>query len=935
MTTGPQTGPQSGLQTGPQTGPQIGPRRISGQGATVPFTFAGRRLEGRAGDTIASALLANGILTVGRSFKYRRPRGILAAGEDEPNAILDVVLNGTRVPNVRATLQPLEAGMEATPVLGHGAELLTRLLAPFIPSGFYYKTFIWPDWRFFEPAIRRMAGLGRLDPASRATAGPGGHLAVDLCVVGAGRSGLGAATRAARAGRRVLLVDRQDAPGGASRWRGGADIAALVARAEDAGVTIWTGATAFGAYENGRLGVLRQGGSLTLGDSLWEVRAPEVTLATGALERPALFQGNDLPGTMLADAALCYLLRHGVLSGARPLVVTNNDSAYPVAIALAMAGAAVTLVDARQAPAWAARATAAGVRMVVGARIVRATGRGRVDVAVLTDGQRIGADLIAMSGGWTPTVHLYCQAGGKAVWDEGRSTLVPAFAVPGIALAGRVAGDWTGPEDALPWDWAGAPDVPETGKAKKTWVDLQNDVTLADVQLAARENFASVEHLKRYTTLGMATDQGKTANLIGAAALAQATGRRTTDLGLTTYRPPYVPVPMTALAGLSRGPLQTPLRRLAAEAAHRASGATLRDYGGLLRPAFYGPDDSVIPAECRAAREGAVVFDASSLGKVAVMGPKAGELLDFLFASRMSTLAPGRIRYGLTLSEAGTVTDDGVILRLSPEEYLVSCSSSHVRAFVASAEEWRQTRFGREGVHIHDRTAHWATMSLSGPTSKAALAKLGIVTGLDDATFPHMSFVAGRFQGHPARVARVSFTGERGYEISVPAGLAIPLWEALAGAGAMPIGIEALGWLRAEKGFIYVGQDTDGETMPQDLGFDAPRLKRREGFVGDRALQLPVAGDAHRKALVGLSRADGGTIPTGAHLIEGRPRRSIGFVTSSHLSPTLGRGVALALLEGGRARIGQEVTWFDLGRTGRATVTAPCAWDPEGRRLDA
>ncbi len=341
------------------------------------------------------------------------------------------------------------------------------------------------------------------------------------------------------------------------------------------------------------------------------------------MERPLLFERNDLPGVMLADAALHYLRRHGVLCGARPVIATNNDSAYPVALVLAKAGAVVTLVDSRAASERSADAAAKGIRVLTGARVARALGRGRVSGVMLTDGTGIDADLLAVSGGWTPTLHLYCQAGGKAVWDDTRAILVPAFPVPGISLAGRVAGNWAAPDD-LPWAWSTAPEIPVAGKSRKTWIDLQNDVTLGDVQLAAQENFTSVEHLKRYTTLGMATDQGKTANLLGAAAMAQATGRSATDLGLTTYRPPYTPVPMAALQGLSRGPLQSPLRRLAAEPAHREMGAALWDYGGLLRPAFYGKDETSIATECLAARQGAVVFDASSLGKVAVMGPKAG-----------------------------------------------------------------------------------------------------------------------------------------------------------------------------------------------------------------------------------------------------------------------------------------------------------------------
>lgn len=913
-----------------------GPYRVSACcGESRAFTFAGKRYQGQQGDTIASALLANGIVTVGRSFKYRRPRGVLSAGEEEPNAIVDVVLNGTRVPNVRATTQALEPGMEVSPVLGRGAALLTRALTPFIPSGFYYKTFIWPHWHLFESAIRRMAGLGRVDPSSRMAGGPGGHLAVDLCVVGAGRSGLRAAITAARAGRRVLVIDRQAQPGGSTLWRDGTAVPEILARARALGIPVWTRAIAFGVYEGGRLGVLRQGESLTDAGEVWTVTASELVLATGAVERPLLFENNDLPGIMLADSALHYLRRHGVLCGCRPIIATNNDSAYPVALALAEAGAMVTLVDSRPpgARAAAAAAAAAGVAVLTGARIARAFGKGRVRGIVLGDGRQVAADAVLCAGGWTPTLHLYCQAGGKAVWNERQRLLSPGFPLSGVSLAGRAAGESAAPDD-LPWDWAGAPDIPRNGKARKVWIDFQNDVTLGDIRLAAQENFTSVEHLKRYTTLGMATDQGKTANLLGAAALAEAAGHGGTIPGLTTYRPPYVPVPMAALAGLCRGALQKPVLRLPAETAHRAMGATLREYGGHLRPAFYGPDEASVTAECLAARQDAVVMDASSLGKVALVGPQAGALADFLFAGRMSNLAPGRIRYGLMLNEAGIVTDDGVVLCLGPDHFLVSCSSGHAGFVVASAEEWRQTLFGRDRVHVHDRTGQWATMALSGPRSRELMAGIGILTRLDAPCLPHMSFALGRFMGQPARVARVSFTGERCYEISVPAGLAVPLWQALTGAGARPLGIEALGILRAEKGFIYVGQDTDGATMPQDIGFDAPRLKRINGFVGDRALRLPVAEDDRRRRLVGLARADGELIPAGAHLISEGPRRSIGFVTTSHYSPSLGRGIALALLEVGRSRIGTEVTWFDLGQTGRAKVTPACTYDPEGSRLD-
>jgi sarcosine oxidase subunit alpha len=630
---------------------------------------------------------------------------------------------------------------------------------------------------------------------------------------------------------------------------------------------------------------------------------------------------------------LQYLTLHGVCCGSRPVVALANDTGYATALALKAAGADVTVIDSRPSSPRAEQARSAGLSVHCDTQVVAAHGRGRVQAVTLATGARLDTDLVAMAGGWTPTLHLYCQAGGKAVWDETRNLLVPAHAVGGVSLVGRAAGDWSPPDEGAPWTWTNAIALPASGPAKRCWIDLQNDVTLADVRLAARENLASVEHLKRYTTLGMATDQGKTSNVNGLAALADATGASMAALGTTTFRPPYVPVSFASLAGLQRGHLQSPLRRLAAERSHRRSQAFFRDYGGVLRPAWYGADGSAVGRECLAARQGAVVLDASSLGKVAVFGRAAGALLDFLFCTRMSTLAAGRCRYGLMTNEAGIVVDDGVVLCLSSEHFVVSCSSSHVGAFVASAEEWRQTRFGYSSVHVHDTTAQWATLSLSGPRSREVLATLAIVETLDDAALGHMSFCGGSFRGREARLARVSFTGERGYEISVPAGLASELWEALVAAGATPCGIEALSVLRAEKGYIYVGVDSDGETMPHDLGFDAPRGKRQDAFLGDRSLHVPAAADLHRKQLVGLQSPDKAVLAAGAHIVAADPkRRSIGFVTSSYFSPALGGGVALALVEGGRRLIGQEVQWFDQGKLGVARVVAPCRYDPQGAR---
>ncbi|MCP8937634.1 hypothetical protein NK718_03835 [Alsobacter sp. SYSU M60028] len=488
-----------------------------------------------------------------------------------------------------------------------------------------------------------------------------------------------------------------------------------------------------------------------------------------------------------------------------------------------------------------------------------------------------------------------------------------------------------------------APAWPNGDAGGRAWIDLQSDVTVKDVGIAARENYASVEHLKRYTTLGMATDQGKTSNVNGIAALAAATGRAPGEVGTTTYRPPYVPVPFSAIAGLRGGERMNPVRRLPLEARHRALGATLGEYGGWLRPAYYGPGDmtEAVAREIRAAREAVAVFDASPLGKIEVIGPDAARFMDFQSYMTLSTLAPGRMRYGFMLEETGIVFDDGVVSRLDENRFRVSCSTSHVAAMHARFETWRQDQFDPARLFIHNATTHWATLAVSGPLSRLLMERLSIVADLSDAALPHMAFVEGRFAGGPATVARVSFTGERGYEVSVPAARAAELHERLLAAGrdlgVAPLGIEALMALRAEKGFVVVGLDTDGTTMPHDLGFGGPRLKRTGDFVGKRSLFTQAAEAADRKQLVGLDTVDGAPLPRGAHVVarDGGRLRSEGFVTSSYASPALRRPVALGLVARGAARHGEEVTLRHLGRELRARLRPPCAYDAKGDRLNA
>lgn len=937
-------------------------------GKPVRFSFDGQEYVGREDDTIASALLANNVRIVGRSFKYHRPRGIFGAWTEEPNAILDVTLSGKTTPNLRATTEPLVDGMavasvNASPTAESDRNSIVDRFARFIPAGFYYKTFLWPDWRLFEPRIRAMAGLGRLDPTNEpAPDCPHVNARCEVLVIGAGPAGLAAARAASRAGRSVILVDDQPEPGGSLLHRtteidglpGEEWAFACVAELRDAGNRVLSSATAYGIYDHNMVCVWER--RFGRADALWRFRAGKIVIAAGAIERPLVFPNNDRPGVMSAEAALIYLRRYGVLVGKRVVLATNNDRAYAVAEALHEAGSEVLVADTRGNGA----AVPPGIQIRHGAGVETVHGRRGVE-AVSIGGERVAADCLLVSGGYTPTVHLFCQARGKLRYDDRIAAFVPSSPVEGASVIGAANGTFDLPRLVTEGHGAGggageppraAPSRepfaieaawPEPKRKGRQWIDLQNDVTLKDIELAARENFRSVEHLKRYTTLGMATDQGKTSNMNGLAAMAAITGRAIEVTGTTTYRPPFVPVPFSVIGGRRRGELFNPVRRLVLENQHRAAGAVFREYGRWLRPAYYGSGDPEVEVqrEARKARETVAIFDGSPLGKIDVFGPGAGALVDFNSYQTISTLKPGRIRYGFMLTESGVVYDDGVVLKVSDEHYVVSCSSGHVPGVVMRLEEWRQDRLDASCVFVHNSTCQWATLSASGPYSKELVAALDLGVNLADDALPHMSFATGEFQDAEARVARVSFTGDRCYEISVPALRAAALWEAMTRAGdeldAVLLGTEALLILRAEKGYIIAGKDSDGTTMPHDLGAAGPREKRQSEYAGKRSLFTENAMRPDRPQLIGLSVAAGEVpLPPGAHAVDqsGGTRRSIGFVTSSHMSPTLGRPIALALIERGLARTGEEIELVHLGKIRRAVITGPCSYDPDGDRLN-
>ncbi|MFX0541088.1 2Fe-2S iron-sulfur cluster-binding protein [Roseovarius sp. S4756] len=924
----------------------------------LTFRFDGQELTGYAGDTLASALLASGPRVLGRSFKYHRPRGLWGAGADEPNAIFDVTERGLTTPNMRATTTPLRDGMQLRSVntwpnaerdRGRALDLLHR----FLPAGFYYKTFMAGGWMRWEPMIRRMAGLGRLDPANTPPADCAQINAhADLLVIGAGPAGLAAARAGAEAGRAVWLTDDQGAAGGSLRWRGGtidggpwqdwvADTCACI---EAAGGRVMPDTTLWGAFDHRLYAAWERGAP----DRLWRIRANEVVLAAGAIERPLWFNNNDLPGVMSAEAALQYLTLYGAVAGRRIVLATGNDGSYQVAAALAGAGCDVTLIDARTEGPAAPK----GVRVERGAQVTAAEGRGGV-ARVRLDGSSIEADTLLVSGGLTPSVHLFMQAGGKVDWNAASDALVPragsapmavagaangAFALADALREGHGAGGGTGPGPQVEGggDWGLLPMRPNPAAKGRQWVDLQNDVTLKDVALAQREGYVSVEHLKRYTTLGMANDQGRTSNMAGLATMATLTGRSIPETGTTTYRPPFEPLPLGVIAGRRRGSLFDPPQRLTLEARHRAAGAGLREYGGWLRPSHYGTDEVTrAMAEARQARETVALYDASSLGKIEVIGPGAAELLDFCFFTRLSNLKVGRARYGLMLSENGIVYDDGVTLRLAEDRFVVSASSSHVEGVRMRLEDARQDRFDPACVVLHDVTGHLTTLTVAGPLARDVLEAAGVPGDLSDGALPHMGVAEQTWNGVPLRLARISFTGERSYELSVPHRYAESLLDRLMphieAAGGGLIGLEAVLNLRAQKGYILIGKDTDGLTMPQDLGWP---MRRGDEFIGKRALGTPDALREDRRQLVGLKATDdAGPLTVGAHLVpEGGTRRSLGFITSVAGGDI---PVAMALLEAGRSRQGDTIGVFHNGAVRQARVILPCAYDPKGERHHA
>ncbi|MEZ5780342.1 MAG: sarcosine oxidase subunit alpha [Rhizobiaceae bacterium] len=994
-----------------------GTYRIAGAGRLTPartarFSFDGTSFTGLQGDTLASALLANGVHLVGRSFKYHRPRGILSAGAEEPNALVTIERDAARkTPNVRATVQELYDGLKAKsqnrwPSLSFDVGAVNDVASPMFSAGFYYKTFMWPQaaWeKLYEPTIRAAAGLGVApdQPDPDHYAGRFAHC--DILIVGGGAAGLAAALAAAESGLRVIIADEQAELGGALHFEAGAQIdgkdgwiwaqetAAKLAAMEN--VQILSRTTAFGYYAQNIL-ALAQRLSDHLSDPaaelprerLWQVRAKRVILATGAIERHMVFADNDRPGVMLASAARTYLNHYGVAVGRNIGVYTANDSAYAAAIDLKKAGVGIAaIVDLRDTPSGPLidEARGLGIEINSGRAVVKAGGKLRVTSMTVEPkkggaGRTIPIDALLVSSGWTPSVHLFSQSRGKVAFDEATKRFLPgvyaqdcvsvgacngadtlaATIAEGLKAgeqAAKLAGGTSGGIGKLKVDasetWGGgmlgAGPGAGANTTVKAFVDFQNDVTAKDIRQAVHEGMRSIEHVKRFTTNGMATDQGKTSNLHGLAIAAEVLGKDIPEVGLTTFRAPYTPVTFGTIVNHARGPLFDPTRRTAIHPWAEAHGAVFEDVGQWKRAWYFpraGEDmHAAVNRECVTVRKTAGLFDASTLGKIEVVGPDAAKFMELMYTNPWQKLQPGRCRYGIMLREDGFIYDDGVVGRLAEDRFHVTTTTGGAPRVLNMMEDYLQTEFPHLNVWLTSITEQWAVIAVQGPKSREIIAPL--VRGIDmsDEAMPHMSVREGSICGVPTRLFRMSFSGERGFEVNVPADYGQAVWEALWAEAekndACAYGTEAMHVLRAEKGYIIVGQDTDGTVTPNDAGLDWAIGKNKTDFVGIRGLKRPDLVAPGRRQLVGLKTKDPKMVlEEGAQIVadpnQPIPMKMIGHVTSSYWSQNCGRSIALALVAGGRDLMGQTLYVPMPDRTIEAEVTGMVFFDEKGERIN-
>ena len=977
-----------------------GPFRFDGgpidRSVSLAFRFDGRSLSGHPGDTLASALLANGVRLVGRSFKYHRPRGVFTAGSEEPSALVELRGGAWREPNTRATVAELFDGLEAFSQNYRGSlrrDLLAvnDLLAPFLSAGFYYKTFMWPKsfWeRVYEPVIRASAGLGRLSGEADPDSYDKGFLHCDLLIVGAGPAGLAAALAAGRSGARVILADEDFVMGGRLNaethdvnGRSGADWATEAVRelASMNRVRLLPRTTVTGAYDHGVYGALeRRTDHLAAANGkprqvLWRIYSKRAILAAGATERPIAFGGNDRPGVMLAGAVRAYANRFAVGAGQRVGLFTNNDDGWRTAADLARKGVEVTaIIDARDRESVA---EVPGARIVMGGRVTATRGRHGLKGVALATGEWIALDCLAVSGGWNPNVHLTCHHGGKPVWRDGIAAFVPGDLPPGMTVTGAAGGAFTTAaalieghraavealgELGLPADAGDAPGASDEAadvapfwhvaeSRGRAWLDLQNDVTVKDVVQAHGEGFRSVEHLKRYTTLGMATDQGKTANVGALAIMAEQTGRTIAETGTTMFRPPYTPVPIAAFAGRSRGMEFRPTRLTPSHDWAAKRGAVFVEAGAWLRAQWFPrPGETYwrqsVDREVLQTRGSVGICDVTTLGKIDIQGRDAQEFLNRIYANGFATLAVGKVRYGLMLREDGIAYDDGTTARLGENHFVMTTTTVNAVLVFRNMEFARQCLWPGLDVHLISVTEQWAQFAVAGPNSRALLGKIvDPEHDISNEAFPFMACgEVGVCGGAPARLFRISFSGELAYELVVPARYGEALMEALMAAGeefdAVAYGTEALGVMRIEKGHA-AANELNGQTTARMLGMQRMVSKRKD-CIGNILSERPEMNREDGLELVGfrpVNRSE--ELPSGAHFLsigaEAAMANDEGWMTSVAWSPELGHSIGLGFIRNGHARIGETVRAWDgvRGRDVAVEIVSAHFLDPDGERL--
>ncbi|WP_424979139.1 sarcosine oxidase subunit alpha family protein [Leisingera sp. S232] len=998
--------------------------RLIDRSKQIDFTFNGKSMKGFAGDTLASALLANGQVMMGRSFKYHRPRGVVASGSEEPNALMQLGVGDRYEPNQRATTTELFSGLSANsqnhwPSLEFDVLSINNKLSRFLTAGFYYKMFIHPRplWKHvYEPIIRKSAGLGAAPDKELKDADTYEHFYffADVLVIGGGVAGLQAAKAAAASGAKVLVLEQNNFWGGRAPVDGGtidgdspdAWVAKTLAELRDMdNVTLRDRCMGSGVYDHGyALGYERltdhapgQGGPR---HRLWRIRASQIVTATGAIERPLSFAGNDVPGVMLAASMRDYVVNWGINPGQKVVVATNNDDAYRTALVLHDAGVEVVrVIDTRETGGGALMEAVRekGIRVELGRAIAKVKdGKCVTEVAICAQNgeggarETVQADAVAMSGGWSPVVHLWSHCGGKLIWDEananfrpdasrpplghdGNGFVVPAGAANGefglaalledAAAAGAKAAEAAGfpaksvaaakGESAAEVQMEAVWLMPAKADIKlrmKSWLDYQNDVKVSDVQLAAREGYESVEHTKRYTTLGMATDQGKLSNINGLAILADSLNSEIPQVGTTTFRPPYHPISLGAIAGEARAEIFQPVRKTPIADWMDQNGADWEPVGQWRRPfSINKPGEdrhAAVNREVKNTRENLGLLDASTLGKLVVKGPDAGKFLDMMYTNMMSTLKIGKCRYGLMCTENGFLMDDGVVARIDEDTWLCHTTTGGAERIHGWMEEWLQTEWWDWKVYVANVTEQYAQIAVVGPNARKVLEKLNAAAGggmdVSKEALPFMEWRDGKIGEFDARAYRISFSGELSYEIAVAASEGQAFWDALMEAGkefgVMPYGTETLHILRAEKGFIMIGDETDGTVIPQDLGLHWALSKKKEDYLGKRAQARSHMVDPERWQLVGLETVDGSVLPDGAYAVgEGvnanGQRNMIGRVTSTYFSATLNKGIAMGLVKHGPKRMGEVIEFPGTdGVTYKAKIVDPVFYDKEGEK---